>query len=647
MANVKISQLPATAAPQGAGLIPIVQDGTTYSTTAADLVALAAGGVTSFNTRDGAVTLQSGDVTGALGYTPVNPTTLADYVPETRTITINGSTQDLAANQTWTLASGAVTYPFTGSSINAGESVVINADGTISSAISSDPVPTANATRKGSQDNSIYNNMMSYDGARSVTSPHDPSLKVYTYIDQGPGGYLYLACTQNNDTEINFPLNTPINIGIGVTFCAVQFDPINPNLILVLSCNSNNMFGQYVSINYTYNNTSAPTLSLLGGQFYIGGNWNYFDFQFSVTYPNTIIAQYSDSNAGQLPYAVSMFITQPSPNYFVPTLGTAYSLSALGYNGPSNYIQKLNRLEGTDTFIASLNPFDMALNAYLNQVILFKIDPTYNDYNTAPALILGAPYVMVDYTNPSYQFASVLGATFLSATKIAYTFKEGMANNYYTVIGNVSDLTVSSIGAPNQFGSAYSLSNTSTAVYALPINGEQYVIFIGVATNGGLLGANIFCGIGKVTGNTIAFTDAGALAYNFGGVDNVGIGLFQAAGMITLSPSSVLSGVVNVCLNWWNSTNNAYMYFKTSTVDYINKVFSNKDLLGIAQNSVTTPATVEVLPFGSIDDNQGALVAGTSYYLQDNGVLTTNVTPTILGTALSSALIKTANYPTI
>ena len=51
-------------------------------------------GVTSFNTRTGAVTLTSSDVTTALGYTPVT---------QARTITINGVTQDLSANRTFTV----------------------------------------------------------------------------------------------------------------------------------------------------------------------------------------------------------------------------------------------------------------------------------------------------------------------------------------------------------------------------------------------------------------------------------------------------------------------------------------------------------------------------------------------------------------
>lgn len=51
-------------------------------------------GVVSFNGRNGVVTLLSGDVTGALGYTPVT---------NARTLSINGNTQDLTANRSWTV----------------------------------------------------------------------------------------------------------------------------------------------------------------------------------------------------------------------------------------------------------------------------------------------------------------------------------------------------------------------------------------------------------------------------------------------------------------------------------------------------------------------------------------------------------------
>ncbi len=57
-------------------------------------VTFTTGGVTSFNTRDGAVTLSSSDVTTALGFTPVT---------QARTLTINGQGYDLSADRSWTI----------------------------------------------------------------------------------------------------------------------------------------------------------------------------------------------------------------------------------------------------------------------------------------------------------------------------------------------------------------------------------------------------------------------------------------------------------------------------------------------------------------------------------------------------------------
>ena len=75
-------------------------------------------------------------------------------------------------------------------------------------------------------------------------------------------------------------------------------------------------------------------------------------------------------------------------------------------------------------------------------------------------------------------------------------------------------------------------------------------------------------------------------------------------------------------------------------------MFNKQNLLGVAQNTVVTSGTVNVLPFGGIDDNQSNLTAGT-YYLQNDGTLTQNVTPYLFGRALDATTIKTTNYPTI
>jgi hypothetical protein len=633
MANVKISQLPVTGSPSTTGLLPIVQDGTTYSTTAADLVAL----------------VTDTDIDAALGYTPVSPTTLAttlaDYVPEARTITINGTTQDLSTNRTWTLDSGAPTYPFTGSNINIGESVVINSDGTVSSVVSPSMVPTANISSKGVVDYGAgYSTLVSM--IRSKVSPHDSSTTVTGYIDNS-STTLYIQLKQVNDTEIVFVQGSPLSITSGVSTFDIQFDPFNPNLILVLYNQSSTMYAQYLFINRVYSNGSVNALTPLGTPIFIGNNWSAWSFQFSEKHPNTFVAQWSDASSGQLPYVQSFISTQYSTNSFSITAGAAQSLGINGYYGPGNSVQVLNRLEGTDTFIASLNPYDGTLSAYVNQVVLFQIDLAYSDYSVPPVLTLGTAYTMVDYTNPNYQYSGTYGAFFISSTKIAYTIKASMGSNFYVVIGNVSGLTVNSVGSPNEYLEAVtnSFSNQTVGVTAMPIN-KDYILFVGKPTSGININ-NVVASIGKVTGTTIVFSSDIVLAIYNGSPDGVPIELFSGgASGIVLTPS-IVSGLANVNMAWGTQSSSGYMYSKVSIIEYIDKVFTNQTLLGIAQNTVTTSATVNVLPFGNVDDNQSGLVAGTSYYLQDDGTVTTNVTPTPLGTALSSALIKTVNYPTI
>jgi predicted heme/steroid binding protein len=67
------------------------------------------GGVTSFNTRTGAITLTSLDVTNALTYTPVT---------NARTLTINGTSYDLSADRTWSIA--PMVYPAAGIALSTG-----------------------------------------------------------------------------------------------------------------------------------------------------------------------------------------------------------------------------------------------------------------------------------------------------------------------------------------------------------------------------------------------------------------------------------------------------------------------------------------------------------------------------------------------
>ena len=97
IANISTFALSYTPVPETRTL---TINGVTYDLSA-DRSWTIAGGVTSFNTRTGAITLLNTDVTGALGYTPVT---------NARTLTINGTTYDLTADRSWTLATGLTNW---------------------------------------------------------------------------------------------------------------------------------------------------------------------------------------------------------------------------------------------------------------------------------------------------------------------------------------------------------------------------------------------------------------------------------------------------------------------------------------------------------------------------------------------------------
>jgi hypothetical protein len=166
-------------------------DGTAFT-----WVTVSAGGVTSFNTRTGAVTLNSTDVTTALGYTPLNPTTSqtantfyaapdgSSGAPTFRAIvandvpTLNQNTTGTASNVTGVVAivnggSGTTTAQtamnaFAGA-VTSGSYLRGNGTNVVMSTIQAADVPTLNQNTTGTASN-VTGTVAVANGGTGLTS---------------------------------------------------------------------------------------------------------------------------------------------------------------------------------------------------------------------------------------------------------------------------------------------------------------------------------------------------------------------------------------------------------------------------------------------------------------------------------------------
>lgn len=143
--------------------------------------------------------VNSGQVTSALGYTPVT---------NARTLTINGSAQDLTANRTWsvgTVTSAGLTAGITGTDVNVSGSP-ITSSGNITLNI-----PTASATNRGvlsTTDWSIFNNKQ---GALTLTTTGTSGAATFSSNTLNIPVYVAAAPTYNNNVSRSLNSNFTIS----------------------------------------------------------------------------------------------------------------------------------------------------------------------------------------------------------------------------------------------------------------------------------------------------------------------------------------------------------------------------------------------------------------------------------------------------
>ncbi len=70
---------------------------------------------------------------------------------------------------------------------------------------------------------------------------------------------------------------------------------------------------------------------------------------------------------------------------------------------------------------------------------------------------------------------------------------------------------------------------------------------------------------------------------------------------------------------------------------------SASNFIGLAAQAISDGATGEINTLGSINESQSSLTIGSDYYVQSNGSLSTTVTSTKVGQAISATTINMKN----
>ena len=196
----------------------------------------------------------------------------------------------------------------------------------------------------------------------------------------------------------------------------------------------------------------------------------------------------------------------------------------------------------------------------------------------------------------------------LNKVVIAYT---GASNYGYAVVGTVSGTSIS-FGTPVVFSSAGNAFFSSTVFDS--VSNKIVISFRddSVANSGTVI-------TGTVSGTSISFS--GQQVYN--------------------SSSSDIAAVFDVNAN---ATVSAYYDGANSnvgTASVTKTAFTNAtSFIGITNAAISSGATGEVAVKGGLSINQSSLTIGSTYYVQDNGTVSTTSSSTKAGKAISTTALN-------
>lgn len=418
-----------------------------------------------------------------------------------------------------------------------------------------------------------------------VAATYDSSSNkiIVAYQDYYNSRHATVAVGTVNGTSITF--GTPVSVGDSAIYISVSYDSSNNKVVV--------FYVDDAGANYGYGTAIVGTVS--GTSISFGS-----PVVFESDYVSWVSSTYDSSNNK----VVVCYRTNAASNYGVAKVGT---------------------VSGTSISFGSRSVFESALTDYINaaydsqnnKVVIAYQDRGNSNYGTSvvgtisgTAITFGTPVVFNagSTDHPSICFDS-------NSSNIVISFRDRSNSDYGTaIVGTVSGTSIS-YGTKVVFENANSYNNNISANTA----GEVVNFY----TDGGNSSYGTFVK-GTVNGTSISF-DSPTVVNN------------GSTGTLYSREASV-----------YDSTNNVFVfsYRKDASTGYgssnvIRLAQTNaSSYIGIAAEAISDTATGEITITSGINEGQTGLTIGQSYFVADDGTLTTTNNGRKIGEALSATNLQ-------
>jgi len=471
---------------------------------------------------------------------------------------------------------GAKSATFTASgTLSSGQTVVLQSDGTISAIGSSGSNLTPSP---------IFTSVQTFNSGGTtthITVSFDPNTNgkfVIAYKDGANSNYGTAVVGTISGTSISFGSEFVFQSN-DVGYIGVKYDPNTANRIVICYQNNTSPYSSAVKVG-----TVSGTSISFGSENVISSSGNHIpSIAFDSGNANTFVAIFSDS----------------STYYGKAVVGTI-SGTSVAFGTSATYVSTAIYQNTVTTDPNNSGKFIVAYqdgsNSNYGTGIVGTISGTSISFGTATVFNSGN----------SDNFSSDFDPN--NSGKFAVGYRDNGNSNYGTaVIGTVSGTSVA-------FGSESVFNTGSTERLSVSFDANNNNVFaIGYEdVNDSYYGKVVF---GSVSGTNITFSSG--VIFNEARTDSLSV---------AFNPNETSSLLIGYRDNGDSSKGKALLSTATNSADFI----------GITDQAIADTATGSVVVEGGVTEKVSGLTTGSTYYVQDDGTLSTTSSSVTAGKALSA-----------